>query len=79
MHNGLLLTIGDFYWLKINTEVVLIVCFREIITVINNTIPTKNMNMLANCNIFRLVILLFSETHAWVMCEDGFLGEFLFS
>ena len=52
---------------QLDAQPVSVVSFGEVITVENNTISSKDVDMTPNAEILRLVILFFGHTHSWVM------------
>ena len=57
----------------------LIVCFSEVITIIDYAISAKNMNVLSDRDVFGFIVLLFCEAHTWIVCKDGLFRELLLS
>ncbi len=72
MLNGSFLALLNSKWLKVDTEILFIISFSKIITVINDTISTEYMDMGANAKIVWRVKLLFSHIHSRIICLNWF-------
>lgn len=59
MNYSSFLTLLNFNWFHLYANSVSIKSLSKIITVVYDTISTKNIDMLANSNILRLIELLF--------------------
>lgn len=73
MLDGSFLALLDLDRHKLNAQLVSVVCFGEIISIIDNAVPSEDVDMLANCKILRRVILFLFETHSGVDSVDGLL------
>lgn len=51
--------------------------FRKVVTIINDAISSKNVDLRSNAKILRGVKLLLGHVHTWVTGLDWFFGKFL--
>lgn len=69
-----LLSLFDFYWIELNSQLIPIVSLSEIISVIDYTVSSKNVDVFSDCEVSRRVELLFFQTHSWIYSVYSFLG-----
>ncbi len=62
-----------------DTKVLFIKCFGKIITIINDTVPSKYIDLGADVKIFWRIELLFGHVHTWIASLNNFFWQFLFS
>lgn len=75
-HSFLTLFNGDR--LQINTEVLFVEGFSEIVAIVNDAVSSKDVDLGPNVKIVRRVELLFGHVHAWVAGVNRLFGKFLF-
>lgn len=68
-----LLSLFDFNWIELNAKFISVVSFCEIISIIDYTISSKNVDMFSNGEISRRIELLFLQAHSWIYSVYGFL------
>lgn len=77
MNNGSLLALFYFHGNQLNSQIVSIVGPGEIVTVVDDTVSTEDIDVLVHSKVFGLVILLLCKAHAWVMSQDGHFRKLL--
>lgn len=74
MLNSSFLALFDLDGHKFNTQLVSVVSFGEVISIIDNAVPSEDVDVLTNGKILRRVKLFLLETHSRVDSVDGLLG-----
>lgn len=74
MLDGSFLALLDLNRHEFNTQLVSVVSFGEVISIIDNAVPSEDVDMLADGKILRRVEFFLLETHSRVDSVDGLLG-----
>lgn len=72
------LSLLDSQWFQVNTKVLFVISFCEVITIIDNTISAKYVNLSPNTKVSWRVELLSGHIHSWVACLNWLFGKLLF-
>jgi hypothetical protein len=64
----------ELNWHLVNVEASFVPCFGEVITVIDETVSAKDLDVLARDKVLWSVVLFLPQRHAWAVSENGLFG-----